>query len=231
MASRFRLTADNTAPAVSPTAQSYTHDQGTRRKLLLSDASTLATEAYNPDAADHLVAGDALHFQFVSNPLDAGAVFTSGDTLKFCIQGTETTATNNIGVGLFASVVDSAGTTVQATLRSKTAALTIELPGTLNSRFGTTTLSDSYTLAANDRIVVEFYVIGTPTAGGGINGHNASLRWGSSGAGGDLLENDTQTGTTLNPWIEFATTVTEAAGGATEDPYPYVGGGYYPHQG
>lgn len=210
MVTRFRLTSDTTAPSVSPTAQSYTHDQAVRRKLKLTDTSTLTTSAYNPDAADDLVAGDSLHIQFVSNPLNSGAVFTSGDTLKFCVQGTEPNADCNQGVSVFVSVVDSAGTTVQATLRTK-AAGTTELPGVLTSRFKSTTLSGSYTLVAGDRIVVEMHVTGTPVAGEGVNGHNASIRWGSGGAGGDLLENDTQTGTTLDPWIEFATTVTEQA--------------------
>lgn len=230
MATRFRLTSDNTAPAVSPTLQSYTHSTGTRRKLLLTDSSALATEAYTPDAADDLVAGDALHIQFVSNPLNSGAVFTSGDTIKWCIQTLEAHANNNLFTQIFISVVSEDGATVRATLRSKAADNT-EYPGVLTSRFHSGPLSGSYTLVQGDRLVVEFSVTGTPTASGGVQGHNGSIRWGGNGAGGDLAEDDTQTGTTLNPWIEFSTDVTEQAAGATEDPYPYVGGGYYPHQG
>lgn len=210
MATRFRLTSDTTAPAVSPAIQTYSHTQTTRRQLLVTELSPLTNTAYNPDAADHLVAGDAHHIQFVSEQMSPGLVFTSGNTLKFVIQGSETNAGNNLQVQLFVSVVDAAGTTVQATLRSKILE-GLELATTLTSRFLTTTLSGSYTTVAGDRLVVEWSVSGTPTAAGGVQGHNATFRWGSNGASGDLLENDTETGTLRNPWIEFATNITFAA--------------------
>lgn len=220
MATRFRLTSDATAPAVSPTLQSYTHTQTTRRKLLTVDSSALTTSAYTPDAADDHVQGDAHHVQFVSELMNAGLVFTSGDTLKYAIQCSEPNAANNMRLQVFVSVVDSAGTTVQATLRSKTLD-TNEFVSSPTNRFNSTTLSAGYTTVADDRLVVEFSGEGTPTASGGVNGHNASLRWGSDGAGGDLPENDTEAGTTLNPWIEFLTTIT-FVGAATSPPPPTV---------
>lgn len=207
MATRFRLTSSTTAPAVSPALQSYSHTQTTRRQLLTVDGSALATEAYTPDAADHLVAGDAHHIQFVSVPMAADNIFTSGDTLKFALQGLEANAANNLQIQVFVSVVNQAGDTVQATLRSKVLE-GLELATALTNRFLSTTLSASYTTVAGDRLVIEYSVSGTPTAAGGTQGHNASLRWGGGGAGGDLPENDTNTGTTLNPWIEFTTTIT-----------------------
>lgn len=202
---RYRLTSSTTAPGVTPAIQSYSHTQTSRRQLLTSDSSALTTSAYTPDGADHLVAGDAHHIQFVSAGLAAGLVFTSGNALKLCVQGLEAHANNNLELQLFVSIVDSAGTTVRATIRSKVVK-TGELNTSLRSLFLSTTLSGSYTTVANDRLVVEISVVGTPTASGGTQGHNSSLRWGGNGAGGDLLENDTQTGTTLNPWIEFETT-------------------------
>jgi hypothetical protein len=209
VATRFRLTNSATDPGALPALQSYSHNApaDVRRRLLLSDASALTTVAYAPDAADHLVAGDSLHCQFVSDPMNSGNVFTSGDTLKFAVQCLEANAGNNLQVQLFVSVVDSAGTTVQATLRSKVLE-GLECATALTNRFLSTTLSASYTTVANDRLVVEFSLSGTPTAAGGTQGHNGSIRWGGSGAGGDLPENDTNTGTTLNPWIEFTTNIT-----------------------
>jgi hypothetical protein len=178
MATRFRLTSDTTAPGVSPATQSYTHNQGLRRILKLTDTSTLTTEDYFPDEADHLASGNALHIQFVSNPLNSGAAFTSGDTLKFCIQGTETHGANNLRALAFVSVVDEAGSTVQATLRGIGITGPSELGGALTSRFLSVTIENNYTLVQGDRLVVEFYLTGTPTNSGGVQGHNGSLRWG-----------------------------------------------------
>lgn len=208
MVTRFRLTNDGTAPAVSPTLQSYTHSAPTtvRRRLLTSDSSSLTTTAYTPDAGDHLSAGDSLWCQFVSEGMKAGVTFTSGDTIKFAVQGLEAHANNNLNVQLFVSIVDSAGTSVQRTLRSKVEDNT-ELGTSLGNRFLSTTQSGAnYTTVSGDRLVVEFSVEGTPSATGGTQGHNSSMRFGGSGGSGDLPENDTETGTGFNPWIEFVPT-------------------------
>jgi hypothetical protein len=221
MATRFRLTADATAPAVSPALQSYSHSQGTRRKLVTSDASALATQAYTPDAADHLVAGDAQHVQFVSDPMAPGISFTNTQAIKYAVQGLEPQANNNLQVQLFASIVSQDGTTVRRVLRSKVLE-GVELGTALAARTHSTTQDGAtYVTVAGDRLVVEFSVSGTPVAAGGVQGHNASLRWGGNGAGGDLLENDTETGTTRNPWIEFVPNVvfyTEGQASKTLDP-------------
>ena len=207
MATRFRLTSDATAPAVSPALQSYSHTQGTVRTLLTSDTSALTTSAYTPDGADHLVAGDAHHIQFVSDPMVAGITFTNGNTIKMCVQALEAHAGNNLFLQCFVSIVSQDGTTVRRTLCAKTAD-GVELATALTSRFHTTTQSGAtYVTVSGDRLVVELSVTGTPTGAGGVQGHNASLRWGGNGAGGDLLETDAQTDTTLNPWIEFVPNV------------------------
>lgn len=210
MTTRVRLTSESTAPGVSPALQSYTHSQGTRRILKLSDSSALTTSAYTPDGSDHLVAGDAQHIQFVSEPLAAGIVFTNSDVIKYCLQALEAHAGNNLQIQLFVSVVSQDGGTVRRVLRSKILE-GFELATSLTSRFHSTTQDGaSYTTVLGDRLVVEYSVSGTPTGAGGVQGHNSSIRWGNNGAGGDLLENDTQTGTTLNPWIEFVPTITLA---------------------
>lgn len=214
---RFKLTADATAPAVSPALQSYSHNAPTtvRSTLNTFDASTLATVAYTPDGADHLVAGDALHRQFVSDPMSPGIVFTNGDAIEFSVQALEAHTNNNLQVQLFVSVVNQAGDTVRRTLRSKVLEGNEVNTSLRNVNFSTTQDGATYTTVSGDRLVVEFSVSGTPTAAGGTQGHNASLRWGGSGSGGYLPKNDTETGTTFNPWIEFAPNITFATAGRT----------------
>jgi hypothetical protein len=206
MATRLRF-SESVAAAVSPAFQSYTHTNSVGKKLSRSDSSTLTTTAYAPDSADHIAAGDAVITQFVSDPMAAGNVFTSGDTLKYAVQCLEANAGNNLTLQIFVSVVNNAGSSVQATIRSKNTGGT-EMATTITNRFRSTTLSASYTTAAGDRLVVELSGTGTPVATTQVQGHNWSIRRGNSGAGGDLGENETDTGATLNPWIEFATTIT-----------------------
>lgn len=213
MATRFRLPSAGAA-AVSVTVQSYTHTGSTRLRMATTDASALGTGAVTPDAADHLVAGDTLLVQYVGDQMAVGNVFTAGDAFKAVLQGLESNAANNLVFQFWLGVVSSDGATARATLLAKSADAT-ELATTLTSRAFSTTLSGGYTTVAGDRLVLEISVTGTPTASGGTQGHNASLRIGSNGAGGDLAENDTQTGTTLNPWMEVATTIVFAAAART----------------
>lgn len=223
MATRFRLTADATLPGVTPAFQSYSHNLTNRRILKLVDASALATAAYAPDSADHLAAGDSCPVQFVSDPMVADIVFTSGETIKYAVQVLEANAGNDLQLQLFVSIVSFDGTSVQRTLRSKVLEGN-EMNTSLRSlSLSTTQDGANYTTVSGDRLVVEFSGSGTPTAAGGVQGHNWSLRTGGNGAGGDLAEDDTQTGTTLNPWIEFAPTITFLS----SDVPAYVGGGYY----
>jgi hypothetical protein len=210
VATRFRLTADTTAPAVSPALQSYTHNAPStvRRQLLTSDASALATFAYAPDGADHIAAGDALLGQFVSDPMVSGIAFTSADVIKFAVQCLEANAGNNGALQCWAGVYSEDGTTLRRELRAKISEGT-EMATTLTNRFLSTTQGGAtYTTVAGDRLVVEFSAVGTPVASGGVQGHNASIRLGGDGAGGDAPENDTDTGTTINGWIEFVPTIT-----------------------
>lgn len=205
MATRFRLPASGAA-AVSPALQSYSHSQTTRRPLPTSDATALASQAYTPDAADHLVAGDAHHVQFVSAPLLVQNL--SAQTVKAVIQCFEAHTNNNLTLQFWVGLYSNDGSTLIATLLAKNADA-VELATSLTSRSWSATTT-GYNMVSGDlgaRIVVEISVVGTPAGSGGVQGHNATLRFGSDGAGGDLLENDTETGTTRNPWFEFANTL------------------------
>ena len=164
----------------------------------------MATVAYTPDGADHGTAGDSLHRQFVSSALTAGTVFSVGNTLKLAVQGLEAHANNNLNVQLWVGVYSSSHA-LQQTLRGKVEQAT-ELATSLTNRFLSTTVANAYTTVTGDYLVVEISVEGSPGGGGGVQGHNASLRWGSDGGSGDLPENDTETGTGFNPWFEIQTT-------------------------
>jgi hypothetical protein len=199
-ATRFRLPASGT-PEVSPTAQSYTHTGGVARPLVTTDASALATTAVTPDAADHIAAGDTYHFQGVS-PMLAGQVISSGAVAKLAIQCLEAHTNNNLFVQLWIGIYNQAGTSLLATLLAKTLDGT-ELATSITNRFMNPSTTAGYTCTGGERLVVEISVSGTPVATSGTQGHNASLRFGSNGGGGDGGANDTDTGATLNPWFEL----------------------------
>lgn len=221
MATRFRLTSSTTVPEVSPSLQSYTHNApATVRRILVdkgngAHTAALTTTSYQPDAADHLVAGDALHGQMVSGPMASGIAFNNAQTIKMAMQMLEDHANNNLFLQLFVSIVSEDGTSVRRTLRSKVADGT-EVATSITNRFHSTTQDGAnYTTVDGDRLVVELSFTGTPSATGGVQGHNGSMRWGSNGAGGDLAEDDSSTGSTLNGWIEFVPNIVWLIRGAT----------------
>lgn len=206
MATRWRLTATTTDPAVLPAVQSYTHALTDIRQLLTSDSSTLTNTTLTPDAADHLSAGDTGFVQFVSAPLGTN-VFTAGDAFKYAIQGQEAHTNNNLFVQVWIGIYSNDGSTLLATLRSKVADGT-ELATASTNRTFSGTLSGSYTTTGGERLVIEISLTGTPgPAASGVQGHNGQLRFGGSGASGDLPEDDTDISTAKNPWLEFANTV------------------------
>lgn len=203
MATRIYFPSSGAAE-VSPSFQSYSHAMTVRRRLLIApDASALSTDAVTPDSGDHLVAGDVGTVQYVSRPLAVGTVFNSGAAFKLSVQCLEAHANNNLQLQVWIGVVSNDGTSALATLRSKQAEGN-EVNTSLRNVHHASTLSAGYTCTGGERVVVEFSLTGTPSASGGVQGHNGSMRWGCSAAGGDLPENDTDTGTTLRPWLEFA---------------------------
>jgi hypothetical protein len=222
MATRFRLPSSGGpagSPTVTPAVQSYLHVQtpAASRALPTSDSTALSSGLITFDAADHIVAGDALYSQFVSEPMAAGNAFLTSDTVKYALQASESHAGNNLFIQLFVGVYnESASPSFPATLLSKSLDGT-ELTTTVTNRTASHNLTSNYTTVAGDRLVVEFSVSGTPVAAGGVQGHNATFRFGSDGASGDLAENDTETATTFNPWIEFSRNISFPVAAITAD--------------
>lgn len=190
----------------SPGAE-WEHNNGVSRALLKTpDASALATTAYTPDAADDLTNRDAMHRQYVSPRLKAQTI--SGNvTAQF--QCLEAHANNQLFITIVVKVISEDGTTVRSTLLAITRATSLEVATSLTNRTFPSTAMGSYACTDGDRLLVEVGLAGNvTTAAGGVQGHNGSIRWGCSASGGDLAVNETETGTTFRPWIEFSNTYT-----------------------
>ena len=205
MATRLYLPASGTAPASPTISTDWEHPQVTRRPTSKTKGSTaLATQAYTPDSVDHIANNDSHHVQFVSTD-QLAAQTIAAQAVELAIQGLEPRNSNNMFVTLKIFACSADGTIIRTPPLLDITRDGVEFGTALSSRSLTATTA-AVTVSADDRLVFEIGVGGTPTAvGGSPDGHNASLRWGEDGAGGDLTAaTDSQTGTTLNPWIEFA---------------------------
>lgn len=205
MATRFYF-PETEAAAVSPTISAeWEHQNVVRRRLIADtpDGSTLTTTAYNPDGADHIADQDAHHRQYVSDPIAAQNI--SGN-VKAQFQCIESHASNNLQLTLKIFLCSGDGTTIKETLLAITRKGTEPTTSLRNTSFSSNAISAA-DAEEGDRIVVEVGLGGLPTSGGGTNCHNGSIRFGGSASGGDLAENETETGTTFRPWLEFDDTI------------------------
>lgn len=145
---------------------------------------------------------DAHHRQYVSDPLAAQTI--AAQTISAQFQVSEIDAANNLYLTIKVFVVSNDGNTIKETLlaitRDDTEASQGD-PGTLENRSFSVT-SSAATIEEGDRIVVEVGLGGLPTSNAS---HDGWMRFGSFG--GDLPVNDTETGTTFRPWLEFADTL------------------------
>lgn len=190
----------------APVGTDWEHTNTNTKQLVITpDDTALATVAYTPDAADDLTNKDALHRQYVSEPLKAQ---TLSGNVKAQFQCLETLANDNLFLTLKILVCSNDGTTTQATLLAITRDTTTELAVSLTNRNFPSTALSSYACADGDRLVIEIGLGGNITSGaGGTVGHNGSIRWGCVASGGDLPENNTEAGTTFRPWLEFANSI------------------------
>ena len=206
MATRLYFPSTGT-PDVLPTINNggeWEHSNGVRRPLVTRlGSSALSTDAYAPDAADHLTNGDALIYQYVlTDKLSAHTI--SGQTVKWQFQCLEAHTNNNLFLTLKIFVCGNDGTIKETLLAIRRDAT--EVATSLTNRGDSANIS-SATVEADDRIVVEIGLGGTPASASGVQGHNGSIRFGESASSGDLPEDDSTTTTTYRPWLEFANTL------------------------
>lgn len=202
-----------TAAEVSPAfdaAWTFTTDTDTvRRKLAFTKAASAITAggqigAWTPGLI-------ALSRQYVSAPLEAGIVFTSGvTTVTMQLMCREVGTGSNIDRShLGVRIVSEDGVTVRATLLVVANYFANVEFGNLASQRNATfadgdTVGASYTTVDGDRLVVEIGftdTAGTTPAGNSKYGENAT----------DLPVDETQV-TDGAGWIEFSNTITLSSG-------------------
>lgn len=165
------------------------------------DFSALSNPIFGSvDAGAHLVDGDTVYAQFISDPLAVQKLIAQ--TVTTIIQGTETSSLNELFLQIWLGLVSFDGTTPIATLLAKTRSATeMVAGGTETARLVTGTTTE-YVMTPADyraRLVLEVALGGTPTGSGR---HNGAIRIGGSGVGGWLT--DGSTSTTQNPYFDMA---------------------------
>ena len=205
--------AADVSPTISTSDWGHIPGTPTRRRLRqrAADASTLTTTAVTPDAADHSVDANSHHRQYVSDPLCAQTI--SG-TLTAQFQTLEAHANNNLQLTIGVWLVSRDGTTLRSVLLAPTRKGTEPTTSLRNTTFAAENLT-SRTAVDGDRLVIEIGLGGTSAGGSGIQGHNGSIRFGGTAAGGDLAANETEAGTTFRPWVEFSGTISFGVTGDT----------------
>lgn len=215
MATRWYFGSSGT-PSASPTINpggEWEHANTARRPLRATlGTSTVSGGLYAPDAADHLVDGDSLVFHFISDE-QLAAQTISAQALKWQFQMQESNAANNLFMTIKVYLVNSDGSSVGDTILAIQRDGT-ELPTSFTNR-GDSGTSSVANANDGDRIVVEVGFGGTPSASGGVQGHNGNVRIGEDASSGDLPEDNAETGTTFRPWLEFANSLTFKSSGVS----------------
>lgn len=217
MATRFYFAAtelpqNGVAPAFDTAWSSSS--QGVRRRLVHNRGGSAISTGGVIDLSGTLALAN-LDRQYVSDPMTSGIAFatTTGHLVKSYIMASELNATDNVDQHRISiRVFNRAGTSAQTTLLALgNFGTTLEFAVTsLQSRTvvsATTSqpLTQGYTTAAGDRLVVE---IGAVNSASGTTPQYFHL-WGEgSTGGGDMAENETATSTGLAAWIEFGTAIT-----------------------
>ena len=201
MATRFYLPSAGAA-AVSPAigvGDWNAHINAVRRPLnAVNGGSAIATFVYQPDAADHLVAGRAHFVQFVSDVLPPQTI--AAQVVKLQMRVAEDHANNNLFLNWKIMACSEDGTALLGTLLAIKADATEPTTALVNR--GDSATTTQFVGLQNFRLVLELGLGGTPVVTTGVQGHNGSLSLGENAAT-DLPEDDVATGA-LNPWIQFA---------------------------
>ena len=202
--------SSSTAPSVSPSFGSWGYTTEAGRFALLSakgtSGETLVTGIQIGPSASGVTQLDR---QYVSAPISAGQVFTSGNTfLKAQLQCREFNIADNTRSGLSVRIVSNDGITTRVTLLATAnygLAGTTEFVNSVTLRNAAyangDTVAASYTTVAGDRLIVETGY--TDNAGATVEGQ---CRYGAP-TGTDLPEDETTTTSTNVPWVEFSNTI------------------------
>lgn len=184
--------------------------QGVRRELANTKGSSAIAAGTTIDITED-TGNRELDRQYVSNPMIAGVVFTSGSTtVASVVMMRELAGTDDVDKCILSlRVFSEDGNTLRATI------LTLGNYGPVlefvanashrNKRCADgDTLTGSYTTVAGDRLVVE---VGY-AADGAETTPQASAKWGENAT--DCAENETNT-TDCAGWIELSNTITFVA--------------------
>jgi hypothetical protein len=204
MATRLYL-AMNAVPDVSPAfnqgASPFSETNLASRQRLFREKQASGEALAVGVRHGWTVGGQQLDRQFVSDPLIAGIVFTSGVSLfKAQIAAREFATSDNSSATSAIMVFSRDGSTKQAEIRSRTTGSGTEYISNASLRnhsvFNSDLASASYTTVAGDRIVIEF---GHFDAAG--TSPEGQFRFGCPTGTADHGENETET-TSLVPWFE-----------------------------
>src|SRR3990172_1196761 len=174
------------AAAVSPTPDSGTwtlHISSNSRRMVFQRSNTaLTTLAYNPDAADHLVDGNCMICQFVSDILPPQTI--AAQQILWGARMLEAAASNNLFPLLRLYGCNTAGSSNLGTLLAGTRQAT-EL-GTALTGACYVQASSAVTFNEPWRLVAEWGVGGLPV-NTATDTHNASISFDESFATGAML--------------------------------------------
>jgi hypothetical protein len=211
MATRFYFPSSGAPPATASlnSGGEWEHNSGNNRVFHAgaTESTALTNLAYTPDGADHLVNADALVCFFQSRET-LSAQTISAQTISGQFQCFEANAANNLSLTIKIMIFSKDGVTPKETILAITRDASEVFTSLRNITYSQA--STAATVETGDRICIEIGLGGTPTAAGGVQGHNGTIRFGESAAGGDLPVNETETGTTFRPWLEFANTLSFA---------------------
>ena len=199
--------------AIAPSLAAWTASGSAVRRIMVPQgvAGEYAhyIDALANGASVSSTAGQATcHRQYISLPMIAGIVFVNAtSTFSAQIQGLESAANDNIINRVRrVFVVSRDGSTIRATLIALGNATSVVEWNTAlrNLTFlNATTVGAGYTTVAGDRLV--FDIGHNDSAGSTIAG---TMRFGITGQTGDLGANETDTTTTLRPWLESSVNLT-----------------------
>lgn len=201
MATRLYLSNQDVPTTIVPGFAAWQETDGATRNYMFPytvNGDTLADGTLQASTAGNT----QLHRQYISEPMVAGLGFTTSTTFTCQIMGRESAANDNIINRVRCLKVHGGadGTTVRATLIALgNATSVVEWSNSMrNLTFLSATASAAnYTTVAGDRLVIE---VGHDDVGASVAGQ---MRFGADPAGsGDLGTNETDTTTTLRPWLE-----------------------------